>query len=364
MARPARAPAAPHVDQFHPTLSFGDAVGNQILSLQRLLRDLGYKSDIYCEHLPDHFQGRARPISEYPRAGSAERVLLAHFGLLYSQPVMDWLARVSAHKVLIYHNITPHTYFDGLDLALSESARRGREQLDLLRPLVQAGWGDSTYNVDELAARGWTRLGVLPIVFDPERYAVRPSRRVLRRWNSGLNVLFVGRVAPHKRHEDLIRVFCYLKRRVRPDSRLLLVGSTRGMERYVASLQALVQRRGLSDVVFVGHVGAPEWVACYRCASVYLSMSEHEGFGVPLLEAMYFGVPVIARKAAAVPETLGGAGLLLTARNDAATAELIALLDEDRALRERVVARQRERLQAFMPDRVRGRLEQLLQDLG
>jgi glycosyltransferase involved in cell wall biosynthesis len=189
---------------------------------------------------------------------------------------------------------------------------------------------------------------------------------VLRRWNSGLNVLFVGRVAPHKRHDDLIQVFCYLKRRVRPDSRLLLVGSTRGMERYVASLQALVRRRGLSDVVFVGHVGAPEWVACYRCASVYLSMSEHEGFGVPLLEAMHFGVPVIARKAAAVPETLGGAGLLI-ARSDAATAaavaELIALLDEDLALRERVVVLQRERLQAFMPDRVRVRLEQLLQDL-
>jgi glycosyltransferase involved in cell wall biosynthesis len=185
-------------------------------------------------------------------------------------------------------------------------------------------------------------------------------------------VLFVGRVAPHKRHEDLIQVFCHLKRRVRADSRLLLVGSTRGMERYVASLQDLVRRRGLSDVIFVGHVGAPEWVACYRCASVYLSMSEHEGFGVPLLEAMHFGVPVIARKAAAVPETLGGAGLMLAARNDAATsaavaaavAELIALLDEDRTLRERVVARQRERLQAFMPDRVRGRLEQLLQDLG
>ena len=161
---------------------------------------------------------------------------------------------------------------------------------------------------------------------------------------SGLNVLFVGRVAPHKRQEDLIRVFCHLKRAVRPDSRLLLVGSTRGMERYVESLHGLVRkagpvRRRVRRARQRRRVGGL-LIAARRSIS---SMSEHEGFGVPLLEAMHFGVPVVAYKAAAVPETLGGAGLLLTARNDAGTAELIALLDEDRELRERVVARQRER---------------------
>jgi len=351
------------VDQFHPTLSFGDAVGNQVLSLQRLLQASGYQSDIYCEHLPDHFEGRARTIAEYPMDGSSEHVLLAHFSLVYSRTVMDWLEQVPGRKVLVYHNITPHTYFDGIDVAQFESARMGRAQLDVLCSLMYAGWGDSTYNVEELAARGWTRLGVLPIVFEPRRYSVRPNRRVMRRYAKGLNVLFVGRVAPHKRHEHLIRVFCHLQRSVRPDSRLLLVGSTRSTGPYVDALQAYVGKLGLSDVVFAGHVGAAEWVAFYRCASVYLSMSEHEGFSVPLLECMHFGVPIIAHKAAAVPETLGGSGLLLTARNDAATAELIALLDEDQDLRERVVDRQRERLRDFMPDRIRERLAQLLSDL-
>jgi glycosyltransferase involved in cell wall biosynthesis len=179
-----------------------------------------------------------------------------------------------------------------------------------------------------------------------------------------MNVLFVGRIAPHKRHEDLIRVFLHLKRTVRPDSRLLLVGSTRGTESYGESLRAYVDRLGLSDVVFAGHVGSAAWVAYYRCASVYLSMSAHEGFGVPLLECMHFGVPIVAYKAAAVPETLGGAGLLLTARNYAATAELLSLVDEDLDLRAQVVARQRERLRDFLPDRVRDRLVELLQDLG
>jgi len=116
------------VDQFHPTLSFGDAVGNQILSVQRLLRALGYESDIYCEHLPDHFQGRARTIVDHPPEGSSERVLLAHFSLVYSKTVMDWLARVRGRKVLVYHNVTPHTYFEGIDVAQYESVRLGREQ--------------------------------------------------------------------------------------------------------------------------------------------------------------------------------------------------------------------------------------------
>jgi glycosyltransferase involved in cell wall biosynthesis len=277
---------------------------------------------------------------------------------------MEWLEQLPARKVLVYHNITPHTYFAGLDAGQYESARRGREQLGLLRSHTDAAWGDSAYNARELVESGWARVGVLPIVFEPERYSVRPSRRASRRWRQGLNVLFVGRVAPHKRHEDLIRVYAHLKRAVRPDSRLLLIGSDRGMSAYAESLKALVRELGLGDVVFAGHVRAAEWVAAYRCASVYLSMSEHEGFGVPLLEAMHFGVPVVARKAAAVPETLGGAGLLLVRRNDPATAELIALLDEDRKFRDQVVDRQRERLRDFLPDRVRERLGQLLLELG
>jgi glycosyltransferase involved in cell wall biosynthesis len=361
MAPVAEAPQ--RVDQFHPSLSFGDAIGNQILSLQRLLRELGYQSEIYCEHPPDHFEGRARTLAEYPRETLPSAVLLAHFSQCYSPAVMDWLAQAPARKVLVYHNITPHRYFEALDIAQYESARLGREQLDILRPLMDAGWGDSAYNVDELAAGGWARLGVLPIVFDPRRYAVRPNRRVLRRYGEGLNVLFVGRIAPHKRQDDLIRVYCHLKRTVRSDSRLLLVGSSGGAKPYLASLRAYVARLELPDVVFAGHVDAAEWIAYYQCASVYLSMSEHEGFGVPLLESMHFGVPILAYKRAAVPETLGGAGLLLTERNHAAAAELIALLYEDRALRERVVVRQRERLQAFYPDRIRERLALLLQGL-
>ncbi len=350
------------IHQFHPTVSFGDAVSNQILSLQRLLRRMGYRSEIFCEQPPIQFEGRARPMEQYP--ASPDNLLLLHFSLGYSPYVLSWLERIPDRKVLIYHNITPHTYFAGVNERYREAARIGREQLDHLSELVEAGWGVSAFDARELTERGWSRTGVLPIVFDPERYAVRPDRKMMRQWRGGLNVLFVGRLSPNKRVEDLILTFYYLKRFVRPDARLLLVGSTRGMEPYLAFLRALVERLRLPDVVFTGHVSTSQLVACYRCATVYLSMSEHEGFGVPLLESMHFGVPIVAYKAAAVPETLGESGVLVKVKDHPAIAELVGWVAEDGELRARVVARQRARLRDFLPEAVEERLRALLRTLG
>jgi glycosyltransferase involved in cell wall biosynthesis len=278
--------------------------------------------------------------------------------------VLNWLERIPDRKVLVYHNITPHAYFAGVNDVYLEAARVGREQLSRLKALTEAGWGVSTFNCQELAEQGWLRVGVLPIVFDPKRYAVRPDRRVLKGWQGGFNVLFVGRVSPNKRFEDLILTFYYLKRHVQPDARLLLVGSPRGMEPYLEFLQALVKKLGLWDVAFTGHVSTEQLVAYYRCASIYLSMSEHEGFGVPLLESMYFGVPIVAYTAGAVPETLEGSSVLMTRKDHAAAAELIGLLLEDDHLRARVIARQRQRLQDFLPEKVEERLRELLHSLG
>jgi glycosyltransferase involved in cell wall biosynthesis len=147
---------------------------------------------------------------------------------------------------------------------------------------------------------------------------------------------------------------------VRPDSRLVLVGSARGLGTYAEYLHELVEKLRLTDVLFAGHVNAAQLAAYYASASVYLSMSEHEGFGVPLLESMFFGVPIVAYKATAVPETLGDAGVLITVKEHAATAELIGLLVEDQELRKRVIARQKARLAVFWPDRVGERLQELL----
>jgi glycosyltransferase involved in cell wall biosynthesis len=351
------------VHQFFPAPSYGGAISNQLLSLQRLLQGLGYGSEIFCEQEPVHFGGQARPVGQYASYSSADNVLLLHFALHYSAEVLSWLAQIPDRKVLVYHNITPKAYFAGINGVLYEAALAGRRQLDRLRALTVAGWGDSGFNSQELAERGWRRLGVLPIVFDSARYAARPDRKTLQRYQGGTNLLFVGRLVPNKCFEDLILIFYYFKRYVRPEARLLLVGSTSKMAPYLDYLQSLIARLDLSDVVFAGHVSTAELVAYYRCASVFVSMSEHEGFGVPLLESMHFEVPVVAYQAAAVPETLGGCGFQVTAKDHRAVAELIGLLLEDEALRRRIVARQRARPPAFYPDQVAPRLSTLLQDL-
>jgi len=352
------------VHQFHPQVAYGDAASNQVLSLQRLLRDMGYGSEVFCEEQPFLFEGNTRSITQHARHASPENVLLLHFTMEYSNEVMSWLRRVPERKVLIYHNITPHTYFAGINGPLAEAAKRGRRQLSQLRDLTAAGWGVSAFNCQELEEHGWTNLDVLPIIFDPKRYAVRPDRTILSRYEAdGPNILFVGRVAPNKCFEDLVLTFFYLKRWIRPDARLLLVGAHGGMEPYVAFLERLVDKLHVPDVTFTGHVSNAELMAYYRCSHVYLSMSEHEGFGVPLLESMHFELPIVAYAAAAIPETLGECGALINEKDYPAIAELIGLLIEDEGLRDTMLAGQRRRLESFLPKSVEGRLEELLNAL-
>lgn len=356
--------AGMQVHQFHPTVAYGGAISNQILNLQLLLRQMGYQSEIFCERLPLVFEGRAHQMTEYAQCSSPKNLLLLHFSMSYSAEVVSWLERIPDRKVLVYHNITPHTYFAGISGPHFEAAQTGRRQLDVLQKLTEAGWGVSQFNCQELAARGWSELGVLPIVFEPKRYAVRPDRKVRRRLQHGLTLLFVGRLVPNKRFEDLILTLYYLKESVRPDARLVLVGSMQKMEPYLQFLQALIERLGISDVVFAGHVGTSELVAYYQSASVFLTMSEHEGFGVPLLESMHFGVPIIAYHAAATPETLGSSGIHMMTKDYASTAELISLVVEDESLREKIIMGQRERLRDFLPERIAGQLRALLGELG
>ncbi|RQD92770.1 glycosyltransferase, partial [Methanosalsum natronophilum] len=206
--------------------------------------------------------------------------------------------------------------------------------------------GDSEYNRYELEQMGYPNTGVLPLLID---YSIYTS------WNHDLcntysddwvNILFVGRISPNKKHEDIIKVFYYYKK-IKPKSRLFLPGGYGGCEPYFHSLQTLVQDLQLSDVHFPGKVPIEDLVSYYQVSDIFLCMSEHEGFNVPLVESMYFGVPIIAYNACAIPHTLGDAGILVKSKSYIEIAELINLIVEDQAIRERLISRQRERLKAF-----------------
>jgi len=238
----------------------------------------------------------------------------------------------------------------------------GKVAAQVLSPAIDLAIGVSAYNQRELDAAGYARTANVPILIDWRRYEQTPDDGVQARW-AGIRpvLLFVGRVSPHKRQDDLIRMLAYYRACIDPNARLVLVGGYADQAPYHARLAALVDALHLTPAVtFAGAVTTAELVAYYRSASAFVSLSEHEGFGVPLLEAMRFDVPVVAYGAAAVGETVNGAGVLLETRDLAQAAEAVGLVLERPELRERLVAAGRRRLEAFDPDRVAERTREVL----
>ena len=350
------------VHQFHNSLIDASSVTNQMVNTRRLLQSMGIDGDLFCEEAPLHFSGQSKQIAQYALEEDEQMLLLLHYSIDYLPSVLQWLAKIPHRKILVYHNITPSHFFAGIDRVRQEATQRGRKRLKELIPLVDGAWGVSEFNRQELKDVGFASTDVLPIIFDPTHYPSQPDPAILRRYSDGLNLLYVGRLAPNKRIEDLICTFAYLKQ-IRPNARLLIVGSLGGLKKYEAYLHALVAKLELTDVAFTGMASDAELVAYYQVAHAYLSMSEHEGFGIPLVEAMHFDLPIIAFDAGAVAETLGGSGFLLKKKDFARTAELINLIAEDGKMSENICTHQRQRLQAFLPEQIKQTLQLLLTDI-
>jgi len=334
------------VHQLLAALSYGDAIGNEALAIQRHLRGMGFESEIYAERVHPRMARLARPLWRYSEVSSKDSVCLFHFSIGSAagrliHPAPDRL-------VSIYHNITPAHFFLGFHRHLAGLCYHGRRELRAFAPRTELALGDSEFNRRELEEAGYARTGVLPIVLDLARYD-RPAAPVVDRMfrDGRRNLLFVGRVIPNKRIDDLIRVFAVYQRYLEPRSRLLLVGEHKGFERYYDRLRQLVAELRVEEVVFTGHVDDDELLAYYRLADLFLCLSEHEGFCVPLVEAMHFGVPVVAYDASAVAETLRGGGVLLRDKSPALVAELVDRVINDAALRASVLRSQARAMDAI-----------------
>lgn len=332
--------AAPRrVHQVLAALSYGDAIGNEALAIQKQLRAAGFESDIFAEGVHPRMAHLARPLWEYASVSSPETVALFHFSIGSAAGRLVFHAR--DRLVAIYHNITPAHFFLGFHPHLAGLCYHGRRELAAFAPRTELGLGDSEYNRRELEAAGFQRTGVLPIVLDLDVYAAPPSPVTRALYEDGrTNILFVGRMIPNKKIDDLIRVFAAYQKLFNPRSRLILAGDHRGHERYFTRLDELVRELRLDEVVFTGHVEHDELMACYAVSDLFLCLSEHEGFGVPLQEAMVFGLPVVAYDAGAVAETLRGGGILLADKEPMAVAALVDRVLTDDALRGSVLATQ------------------------
>jgi L-malate glycosyltransferase len=329
----------PAVHQVLATLGYGDAIGHEVLGIQRVLRAAGYESEIFVETADRRLEDLTVDYRDLPDASHPDNLLIHHFSIGSRASRVAYA--LPDRMALVYHNITPPEFFIDVHPLLVQLCYLGRRELGVYANRVDLGLGDSEYNRVELEALGFPHTAVLPVV--PDFGHLRGPSNFMQAGafdDDWVNILFVGRMIPNKKIEDVIRAFHAYKRWFNPRSRLLLVGSHGGFERYLAMVHDFVARIGAADVHMLGHVSNEELAAYYEIADVFLCASEHEGFCVPLMEAFHMGVPVVAHAATAVPATMDGGGLLYDDKDPIAIAGLLDALVSNAALRESVLAKQ------------------------
>ena len=329
------------IHQFHSGTAQGDAITQQMFELQRHLQRMGYASEIFAEHVAEGLQDRIQPVAGY--AGSNTNLLLIHHSLGY--PIFDDVISRPDDVVAVYHNVTPERYFS--DRVFQDAIRLGREQLSILALRAAVGLADSNFNRREMLEVGFRRVEVLPVRTDYSEF-VPTSKEIGHR---SADWLFVGRLVGNKCQHELVRAFAvYVDNFDDDDARLVLIGDML-REDYVAVVREEAQRLGVNDrVVMLGKVSDRQLRSAFLGAGVFVSLSEHEGFGVPILEAMAAHVPVVGYAAAAVPETMGGAGILMRTKDPEVVAATVQALRTDPELQSKLLARQDVRVrdvQAF-----------------
>ena len=341
------------VIQVVPALFYGDAVGNDILALDDLLRNAGVESVIYAQTVGSRIpKGRARDLKDWKKPGRND-VIIYHMAIVFNR--ISLIKKARCRKIAIYHNITPPSFFKGYSETAVSLCEEGLNQVKSLNRTFDYCLADSEFNKQDLISYGYTcPIDVLPILIPYEDYRIRPNADVMKRYKgASTNILFVGRVVPNKKHEDLIAVFSLYKKYYDPDAKLFFIGSFSDTDRYCKKLMSYIDRLGLvDDVIIPGHIGFDEVLAYYASADVFLCLSEHEGFCVPLIEAMLFEVPIVAYDSCAVGETLGEGGILLKKKSFLEIAGLLNRVVHDEALREQIVENQKKRMKHFQTDRV------------
>lgn len=332
----------------------GDAVTDQAIRLRALLRDWGHPSEIVADHVHPALRGDVHRLDAGGRrlVDAADAVVLRYS--IWSEAAAVGL-RPGRPLAVVYHNITPPEHLRHANPEVAAMCERGREHLAELVARADVVVADSAFNAAEVRALGGPPVAVVPLLLDaPEPSPPRPALAEPR-------LLTVGRIVPNKRIEDVVRVHELVRRSRSRDARLTVVGSDSGFERYGAALRTHVQRLGASGIEFTGRVPDERRDRAYREASVYLCMSVHEGFCAPLVEAMRHGVPIVARAMAAVPETVGAAGLLIGDEEDLAVfAEAAWEVSTSEPLRRQLAAAAGERLRALHPDRTAAALRTAL----
>jgi L-malate glycosyltransferase len=355
------------VHQFVSTLAPGDAVSNHTLEVQRVLRELGLESEVYARQRFGEMVLRGRPFRDYDGSGPPADTLLLYQAATGSV-LAEFLARRAEGQIVNYHNVTPSQYFDAWEPHVAMELDVGRRQIAGMAARAALGICDSAFNEADLRAMGYAETTVVPILLDLNTFegdvdGTTLDRLLGAKQQGGADWLFVGRLAPNKAQHDLVRALAVYRRLYDPRARLHLIGGPSSAA-YSDALLGYVAALDLDHAVsLTGPVPHGVLAAHYRTADVYVCVSEHEGFCIPLLEAFHHRIPVVAYKAGAVPETLGSGGLLLRQKDPVTVAAAVARVLGEPGLRQRMVDAGAARLAGFGLERSRARFTEALTPL-
>ncbi|HUF32050.1 MAG TPA: glycosyltransferase [Acidimicrobiales bacterium] len=343
----------PAVHQLIPSFTPRSAVGNHTLQVRALLHELGVRSEVYVGEASREVVGISRPFREYEGAPGDVLLYQASTG----SALADFVRTRDERLVVNYHNITPSAMFAPWEPHVAAELVAGRRQVADLAARTTIAIADSSYNAGELDAFGYRNTTVVPILLDTATFERAVDTAALDRLRSagarGATWLFVGRVAPNKAQHDLMKALAVYRRTYDPHARLVLVGGS-SSHAYWTALESYRAALQLDDAVtFAGDVTDGELAAHYRAADVFVCASEHEGFCVPLLEAMHHELPIVAYASTAVPETLGDGGICIPSKAPTTFAAAVHRVLSDRALVDALAAAGRARLADFALDRTR-----------
>lgn len=340
--------------QLVPDIYFGDAVGNDTLALKHLISESGYETEIYAERIDSRLpKGSAFFFDKLSRVNQDD-IIISHVST--ASPLNHWIKEQACKKVMIYHNITPPCFFKNYSSGHVAACGIGYDEVRNLRETFDMVLADSAYNRQNLIDMGYAcPINVLPILIPFDDYKKAPSEQILSKYKGDgfTNIIFVGRIAPNKCQQDVIAAFYEYQRYYNKKSRLFIVGNPIGLESYDARLKKYVDELGVENVIFTGHIKFDEILAYYHLSDLFLCQSEHEGFCVPLVEAMFFNKPIVAYDSSAIGWTLGGSGFLMKEKNSLETAAAMNRILTDAGLKETIIANQRERLEDFQYDKVK-----------
>jgi glycosyltransferase involved in cell wall biosynthesis len=347
------------VHQFLPSLAPRDAQSQHHLHVRDALRSAGYASEIYAGEAKGELRSQAQPFRSFDgdRTGRSW-ILYAH---AIGSPVADFVRDRPEPLMLYFHNITPSSMFAPWEPTAAIKLGAGRRQLPALVARSRLAMANSTYSETELIDLGARRTAVVPVMFDTDNFASSPDQTTrdelaVSAANGVVNLLFVGRLAPNKAQHRLIASLAALRQGHGIEARLHLVGGS-ASDRYERTLHSYVEALGLSDSVsFVGSATPAVLAAYYQSSTVFVSASEHEGFCVPILEAWYHDLPVVALATTAVDETLGSAGARLRSNAPTWIAAAVARVVNDPRVTTALRARGRQRLDEFGVERSKARL--------